>query len=257
MNLAHLAVPAAVALFLGMLVLLELGRRIGNRHLALDQTGARAGVGAVEGAVFALLGLLIAFTFSGAASRFDTRRVQIVEEANAIGTAYLRLDLLPSAAQPPLRERFREYVDLRLEVYKSLPDLDKAFRALDRSIELQRDIWNLAVAGCGSTAPPCATLLLPALNQMIDIVTTRTETARMHPPWIVFALLFLLALLAALLVGYGMAGARTRSWVHVIGFAFVMSISIFFILDLEYPRFGLIRVDASDDVIVELRKSLN
>ena len=83
-----------MALFLGMLVL-EVGWRIGARRLAEDPNGADAGVGAVEGAVFALLGLLIAFTFSEAASRFDTRRQLIVEETNDIGTAYLRLDLLP------------------------------------------------------------------------------------------------------------------------------------------------------------------
>src|SRR5580765_7773073 len=77
----------ALGLFLGMLILLEVGRRIGARRLAEDPEGAEAGVGTVEGAVFALLGLLIAFTFSGAASRFDTRRQLIIEETNDIGTA--------------------------------------------------------------------------------------------------------------------------------------------------------------------------
>ena len=88
----------AVTLFFGILLFLEVGRRIGIRRITNDTEGARAGTGAVEGAVFGLLGLLIAFTFSGAASRFDTRRQLIVEETNVIGTAYLRLDLLPSDA---------------------------------------------------------------------------------------------------------------------------------------------------------------
>ena len=111
-------VLCALGLFLGMLILLEVGRRIGARRLAEDPEGAEAGVGTVEGAVFALLGLLIAFTFSGAASRVDTRRQLIVEETNNIGTAYLRLDLLPVEALPGLREKFRLYVDTRLEVYR-------------------------------------------------------------------------------------------------------------------------------------------
>jgi hypothetical protein len=80
--------------FLGMLVLLETGRRLGVRRLAKDPEGAPAGTGAVDAAVFALLGLLVAFTFSGAASRFEERRNLIVEETNDIGTAYLRLDLV-------------------------------------------------------------------------------------------------------------------------------------------------------------------
>src|SRR5262245_57741494 len=93
----------AGGLFLGMLLLVEVGRRIGLRRIAVDINGAREGLGVVDGAVFGLLGLLVAFTFSGAAARFDLRRDLIVQETNAIGTAYLRLDLLPPAAQPPLR----------------------------------------------------------------------------------------------------------------------------------------------------------
>ena len=182
-------------LFVGMLALLDVGRRIGNRHLAIDPDGARTGVAAVDGTVFALLGLLIAFTFSGAAARFDTRRLQIVDEANAIGTAYLRVDLLPAAAQPALRDHFKRYVDLRVEVYQSLPDIEAARQAMDKSARLQLEIWRLSVAGCRTESPPCATLLLAALNEMIDITATRAMAARIHPPWIVFGLLFLLALL--------------------------------------------------------------
>ena len=97
-------------LFLGMLLFLEIGRRIAIRRMKEDAGAAGEGIGAVDGAVFALLGLLIAFTFSGASSRFDTRRQLIVEETNDIGTAYLRLDLLPADLQPALRESFRRYL---------------------------------------------------------------------------------------------------------------------------------------------------
>jgi hypothetical protein len=98
------AILFAAGLFVGMILLLETGRRLGRCRQGKDEEGARAGLGAVEGAVFALMGLLIAFTFSGAASRFDARRQLIVEEANALSTAWLRLDMLPSAAQPELRD---------------------------------------------------------------------------------------------------------------------------------------------------------
>jgi MFS family permease len=87
--------PFAIAFFLGMVLFLELGRRIGRRMHADTPERAPTGVGAVEGAVFALFGLLIAFTFSGAASRFDDRRHLIIDEANDIGTAWSYLDLLP------------------------------------------------------------------------------------------------------------------------------------------------------------------
>ena len=99
-------------------------------------------------------------------------------------------------------------------------------------------------------------LLLPALNAMIDITTTRTMSAQMHPPLIIFVMLAVLALAGAMLVGYSMAGGKSRSWLHIVGFAAVMAASVYVILDIEYPRFGLIRVDAIDQVLVELRQSM-
>ena len=133
-------------LFLGMLLFLEIGRRIAVRRRKEDAGTAGEGIGAVDGAVFALLGLLIAFTFSGASSRFDTRRQLIVEETNDIGTAYLRLDLLPADLQPALRESFRRYLDARIEVYRKLPDLTAAKKSLAEANELQKQIWRQAVA---------------------------------------------------------------------------------------------------------------
>jgi hypothetical protein len=249
----------ALGLFLGMLALIEAGRRIGVRRLAADPEGARAGTGAIEGAVFALLGLLIAFTFTGAASRFDDRRHLVIEETNAIGTAYLRLDTLPADAQPALREAFRRYLDTRLEAYRVLPDLTAAQAALARANAIQAEIWGQAVAavrapGALSAAP---ILLLPALNEMFDITTTRTMAARTHPPAIVFAMLFALGLASALLAGYAMAGSRSRGWLHALGFAAVMAASVYIILDLEFPRLGLVRVDAFDQALVDLRASMD
>lgn len=258
MTHALIALSVTLVLFLGMLLLLDVGRRIGARRRAQDPEGAGAGIGAVDGAVFALLGLLIAFTFSGAAARFDARRALIVEEANNIGTAYLRLDLLPGEAQPALRDLFRRYVDSRLETYRKLPDLKAATAELDRSILLQGEIWTQAVAaGRLEGAPPAATmLLLPALNQMIDITTTRTMAAQMHPPMAIFAMLYVLALAGALLAGFGMAGGKTRDWLHMLAFAAVLALAVYVIIDIEYPRLGLIRVDAFDQALVDIRASM-
>jgi len=248
----------ALGLFLGMLVLLEVGRRIGARRLAEDPKGAEAGVGSVEGAVFALLGLLIAFTFSGATSRFDARRQLIIEETNDIGTAYLRLDLLPADAQPALREKFRAYLDTRLEVYRKIPDMAAAKVEIMKANQLQMEIWRQSVAASRApgTSVAAPLLLLPALNAMIDITTTRTMAGQIHPPMVIFALLFGLALASSLLVGYGMAMSKARNWLHILSLAFVMVVSVYVILDIEYPRLGFIRVDSFDQALVELRESM-
>ncbi len=253
-----IALLITLSLFFGMLLFLDIGRRIGIRQRLRDPDNAGAGTGAIDGAVFALLGLLVAFTFSGAAARFDGRRALIIEEANAIGTAYLRLDLAPPNAQPVLRESFRRYVDSRLEAYRKLPDMEAATAELARSTQLQGEIWNQAVAigrmeGVSSAA---TMLLLPALNQMIDITTTRTMAGQMHPPKVIFIMLFGLALASALLAGYGMSGGKSRDWLHLLAFAMVMAIVVYVIIDIEYPRLGLIQVDAFDQVLIDVRESM-
>lgn len=94
---------------------------------------------------------------------------------------------------------------------------------------------------------------LPALNAMIDITTTRTMAMQIHPPVVIFALLSSLALASSLLVGYGMASSKGRNWLHMLGLAFVMAVSAYVILDIEYPRLGFIRVDEFDQALIELR----
>jgi hypothetical protein len=259
MTYAVSSVFTTFCLFLGMLLFLEIGRRIGERWLSKDPDAARLGVGAVEGSVFGLLGLLVAFTFSGASTRFDARRHLIVEETNAIGTAYLRLDVLPSAVQPALRDSFRRYLDSRLAIYRKLPDVAAAKEELAKSNHLQAEIWRVGVAAVQAEGAPSAApmLFLPALNAMFDITTTRTMATQMHPPEIVYVMLFGLALLASLLAGYGMAGGKVRKWLHMIGFAVIMALSVYVILDLEFPRLGFIRVNAFDQALVDLRKSMN
>jgi hypothetical protein len=257
MNPTSYGITFAGGLFLGMVLLLETGRGIGSRRLTRDPEGAREGLGVVEGAVFSLLGLLIAFTFSGAATRFEGRRHLIVEEANNIGTAWQRIDLLPATAQPALRELFRRYLDSRLDSYRKVQDPSAAAAELARSLQLQGAIWTNTVAACHEAgSSPLHAMLLSALNPMFDVTTTRTEAMKNHPPLIIFVMIGVLSLVASLLAGYGMAGGKSRSSIHYLGFAAITALIIYVIVDIEYPRFGWIRVDAADRVLIELRESM-
>jgi hypothetical protein len=243
-------------LSVGMLACLEIGRRIGAARLARDPEGARAGMGTVDGAVFGLLGLLVAFTFSGAASRFEHRRDLVTQEANAISTAYLRLDLLPPEAQGPLKEKFRQYLDSRLAAYRKLPDVAAALAEFERSVALQGEIWRDEVAALRLPGAPSPVAVLPPVNEMIDITTTRLVATQSHPPAVIFAMLAALALVAGLLAGYAMAGAKGRSVLHMLFFTAVMSGAVYVILDLEYPRMGLIQVDSADQTLVDVRNGM-
>jgi hypothetical protein len=242
------------ALFGVMLALQEVGRQVGLRDHAAAPKDEKSGSSATEGAVYGLLGLLIAFTFSGAASRYDSRRHLVVDEANAIGTAWLRIDLLPAATQPAVRDLFRQYVDARLASY-GVATGDA--RATTRAVELQRQIWSASVAAANTTGDlPAYAVFLPAINDMIDITTTRAEARRLHPPAAVFVMLGVLALLGSLTAGYGMA-ATARNRVLARGFAAVLAMALFVIVDFEFPRFGLIRIDRADSVLVEVRRSMD
>jgi hypothetical protein len=181
----------------------------------------------------------------------------VAQEANAIGTAYLRLDLLPAAAQPALREDFRHYLDARLAIFQNAWGSPASKAGLVHSVQLQGAIWSGAVTACRGDLPPqVPNLVLPALNEMIDITTTRAMAMNQHPPTVIYFMLGVLTLASALLAGFGMAEGRVRSWVHTLGFAALFSSTFFVILDLEYPRLGLIRVDAADQVLVDLRASM-
>ncbi len=254
MSQAMVAIVSFLVLATAVLVLNELGRRAGMRRRLKDEEAARAGVGALEGAIFGLMGLLVAFTFSGAASRFDARRSLIVQEANDIGTAWLRLDLLRPAAQPPLRKQFRDYVEFRLAMYS--PTNTPEMRTLNH-IQLgllQSNIWALAVPAAKEASDFSApTLLLPALNAMFDITSTRSAAARFHPPHIIYLMLVLLLFTSSLIAGHGLAGSRNRSWIHMMSFAVIMSATVWLIIDLEYPRIGLLRIEPTDRVLADLR----
>ena len=257
MELLQIASSTTLGLFFGMLLFLEFGRRIGLFHLAREGGLAR-GVGTAEGAVFGLLGLLIAFTFSGAAGRFEERRHLITEEANAIGTAYLRLDLLPAANQPELRSLFYNYTGVRAQVYLDAKEQLIVQQRLSKTEQLQKQIWEQALSSARAPDAPAHAmmLLVPALNEMIDITTTRVMATQNHPPFIVFMLLVFLSLIGSLLIGYEMAENPHRSWLHCVAFASIMSMSIYVIVDLEFPRLGLFTITAADQVLLDLQASM-
>lgn len=238
---------SAFLLFPVMVALLQLGHALRQRREDAPQSTA------IEGAVFALFGLLLAFTFSGAVTRYDAHRQLVLQESNDIGTAYLRLDLLPPQDQPPLRQLFRNYVTSRLGLYEQLsPEISETTK------RLQQEIWTRSVAAATAPAakPDAAKLLLPALNDMIDITSTRQNAFNMHPPGVIFLLLFILSAGCAFVAGYGMTASR-RSWFYSIALALTVTLTVYATLEIEFPRQGLIRLTHSDETFLQLRDSIH
>ena len=248
------SVVASVVLFLAMLAFAEIGYRMGRLRLSMNPEGSHFGVGAIEGAVLGLLGLILAFTFSSASSRLDGRRQLIVREANAIGTAYLRLDVIPAADQAPLRQLFRQYLDARLAIYERLDDAEATNAAMQKAEQLQGEIWTRAEASThGQTT---ALLVMPALNEMIDITTARTVALRTHTPILIIDLLFGLALLSAMIAGYGMCPAKKRNLLLTVLFSMATSFTVYTVMDLDNPTSGFIRLTAAERVMSQLRGTI-
>ena len=207
-------------LFCAMLAAAVAGHRLALGRRQKPDEATLVGTGAIDAAVLGLLGLLVAFWFSSAGTRLDMRRSLIVEEANAIGTAWLRLDVLPADVRTAEHDLFRRYVDVRL---------------------LQ------------SRRPPRAAILLESLNAMFDAATRHQAAFNAHTPTAILVLLVLVAAFSAALAGHDMGGWATFNWLHAIVFAGVVSVTIWVIYDLEMPRYGLIRVDDYDKTISDLR----
>ncbi len=242
-----------LGLFAGMLLMLFIGQWLGRRSLSQETDVVRSRLTGVETAIFGLMGLMIAFAFSGAANRYEMRRQLVVDEANAIGTAYLRLDLLPAASQPALREKFRQYTDVRTKVYELLPDISASEAQAAIAVTLQNEIWAGTLAALKDAPPQATIVVIPALNQMIDVTTTRAIAMRTHTPRLIFAVLLILGMVCSLLAGYVLAYTNTRNVrLHVITFAVIVTLTIYIIFDLDYPRFGFIRLDFADKALFDL-----
>lgn len=248
------SVVTCLALLAGMLGLASLGLRLGRRA---RKDGVATEAGAIEGAIFALLGLLLGFAFAGAMSRLDERRNLVVEEANAIGTAYLRVDLLPNEDQPPLRGLFRDYLDARLGIYAAIDSGADPAPAIRNARRLQDEIWR-AVAASSRKAPPnpVTALAIPAVNEMIDVTAARAVVLNTHVPTAIIALLIGVALISAFVAGYAMKTSGRRHFFYAAIYSVAVSLTIYTVLDIDNPRAGIIRLQAADQALRELKDSI-
>jgi len=240
-------------LCVGMLLCSRVAFRFGLRHTgAPDEQFA-----VVETATLGLVALLLAFTFQVSMSRFDEARQLIVSETNAIGTAYLRLDLLQPSDEAEIRDLFRTYLDARIQAYKTVSSGGDPAELISRTRQLQQKIWSKVLEAAGRAPLPSAPLLLvPVVNQMIDITTARLLSLRTRLPDLVKGLLIAIALISSAVIGYAMGMLRHRSPFPVAIFSLIVSATIYTVLDLDSPRYGLIRLDPIEQAMEELRDQM-
>ncbi|ESQ15720.1 MAG TPA: hypothetical protein DDY14_11215 [Chromatiaceae bacterium] len=250
LNLPSISIAVtAMILFVSLPVCAVLGFAIGHRvRKRLLRARRDIDVMVAEttlGAFLALLGLLLAFTFGNSLNYFNDRKVAMTTEANAIGTAFLRADLLAEPQQLELKDALLDYARTRVSSGSgTMPGQESALRKLDRSLQLQAQLWPLALEATAEPMPPATrSFVLAAINDVLDAHTVRIAKLSLPVSKYANAMMFVSALAAVFLLGNraGMVG-RKLTWrtFFFSGFLFVVMITI---VDTQRATEGLIVID--------------
>lgn len=232
------------------------GHKLRLNTLKKDPEHSKADLKAINGMLMGLLGLLLAFTFSMANSRFDDRRHLVIEESNIIGTTILRTDMYPDSMRNLLRSTLKDYVESRIAFYEAGMNFKKAMSEYQNGQVLSAKIWQIATNYAKKDDMTTRTSqLIPSINEMIDITSTRLAAGEGTIPDSIMYFLYVLCVGSSFLLGYDHEGRVDKVTVSVL--ALTLSATVFTIVDLDRPRSGLINMDRPNQKIVELRQMFN
>lgn len=247
-----LMLVASIGLFL---LATEAGFLLGRRTQSTTDDHSRSQIYTIQGAVLGLLALLLGFTFAMAMSRYETRKQLVLSESNAIGTTFLRAQLLPEPPRKEVSNLLRRYVEVRLDFYYAGNDQKKLSEVRDKTERLQNQLWaNGVTVGQKDPRAVMTGLFLQSLNETIDLNATRITALENHVPEITLVLLYFVAVMATGLIGYGCGLSGIRNFFVTIISSILIAAVILVIIDLDRPRRGWIKV--SQQRMIELRDSL-
>lgn len=256
--------PIFLVMVLSIILSIEFGFRLGKRQRKRAPDGAKIETGAVVAASLGLLAFMLAFTFGAVTSNYSDRKQLLLDEVNAVGTLFLRADLLPASERDKVRGILSNYVNLRIEGVQAL-QLDRSIRRgefqqrvksfITRSEKIQAELWSIAVAVADQSPTPINALFVQALNEVIDLHEKRITVAIFHRmPAIFWITLFGLTILAMTVSGYnsGVSGGR-RSLTATVGLTLAFTAVLLLIVALERPG----QVVVSQEVLIKLQQTFN
>lgn len=247
----------AVVLFASMLLAIEAGYRLGLKVKMSVSKSYKAQIDAAQASLIGILALLIAFTFSIAIQRFDSRSDAVVDEANAIGTAYLRTQLIPVSVRNDAQQSLRDYLDLRVQASSaSLDHPAERIALLVKANQTLDTLWRYAIQAADENAGPVTSgLFIQSLNEVIDSFGRRIATIDRHVPEAVLLLLSFVFIITGSILGFsiGVTGHRPSLVSYIMTGLIVLL--VFIIIDLDHPRRGLIQV--SQKSLIDLQTSIN
>jgi len=240
-----------------MVVAIETGHRIGRIRYAPANEKTRDHINAIQASLLGVLALLLAFSLSLALQRFDSRNAAVVDEANAIGTTYLRAQLLPVSVRGESRKLLQGYIDLRVQASTISLDREGERQALIvKAHQVLDALWDLSRKAAAEDPGPVATgLFIQSLNETMDAFAQRDAALKRHVPEPILILLFCAYVMTGGVIGYaaGVAGHRP-SFVSYMLVALIVALA-FFIVDLDRPRRGIITVDQTS--LIDLKAAID
>lgn len=244
----------SAGIFGALLLAGEVGWRVGHAERKVNEA-LRTLVGSIAAAILAFLGLLLGFTLSMAISRFDARRTVIVDEANAIGTLWLRAGLLEPPLDAELRGALRDYTVARLDMGHVGTDLGRLRDARARSAAIQQTVWSVVErAATPGSNPAVVSALITAANEMIDLDELRVSSLENYVPLPLVLLLLGVAMVAVAFIGWSFGAASQRSMASMTLLALLLTSVLTVLMDFNRPHRGLIRV--ADQSLLRLQRTI-
>jgi len=251
--------PLLISLVLiGVLVVaLEIGIRVKNRWVLVGADSIeKADIALVLGGVLTLLALLLGFTYAMSAARYETRKQLVVDEADAIGTTYLRAKTLPEPQSSEIQELLRQYAALRIETTRMTDVTPESIRELDKRTKLLHGLlWSHAATLARENPNPITSIFLVTLNEMIDLHTKRLAAFRNRVPFPIYLVLFVVSAIAMWLVGYYFGSPKPGVQILTTVLAILVALVMWLIMDLDQPLSGAIRT--SQQSLIELNQDMN
>ena len=226
-------VVLAAALFIALVLAIGVGFRIGRRYKERFNDPVRGHINAIQASMLGMVALLLAFTLSRSLEQFSSRSEAVVDEANAIGTAYLRAQLLPASVAEPSQEALRNYVDLRVEAAEmSFEELDK--KLVTEVEQKQADLWRYAQEAAAGKVTPITSLFVQSINELIDSYGSRKAAVRRHVPACVILLLSSTFVLTAGVVGFASGAEGHRPSITCYFLVLFIVTLVFLIVDEQH-----------------------
>ncbi|HEY4965866.1 MAG TPA: hypothetical protein VII28_05670 [Puia sp.] len=249
-NAAYLS----LALFLGMLLFLWLGSVVGHKLRKSEDDENNPINTTIVAAVLGLFAFLLAFTFNMSGNRYESRRLNNINEANSVSTAILRANLYSKQQRDSFRVDFKEYTMARINYFKADGDLKAMQKAGQDAQTFAARLWTRATVNAINNAPGLypSNFMVPALNNMMDSANYNNNVEKLRVPDLIILLLLTLSLICAFFLGYY---SIRKGWFNetiAVGFCLLSALVIYTTLDLDRSRTGLIRHHTSQQSVSDL-----